>query len=111
MSTQQGSDTTGRRDPKARISYFDPANQATIDRLISTGPMEVEGEEENTQATMTNVEEMIENYEWASDSIINQKSAGGAADLIEARLIDELVALEKVRISHLVSFLLKCNLT
>jgi hypothetical protein len=45
---------------------------------------------------MANVEEMIEGYEWASDDIIGRKTTGGAADVIEARLLDELMALEKV---------------
>jgi hypothetical protein len=57
------------------------------------------GEEEGTMATMANVEEMLEEYEWASDDIIDRKigtGAGGAADLIEARLLNELTALEKV---------------
>jgi hypothetical protein len=46
---------------------------------------------------MANVEEMIEGYEWASDEVIGSKPARGAADLIEARLLDELMALEKVK--------------
>ncbi|EEB87440.1 hypothetical protein MPER_15204, partial [Moniliophthora perniciosa FA553] len=45
---------------------------------------------------MESVEEMIEGYEWASDDVIGRKTARGAADLIEARLLDELMALEKV---------------
>lgn len=92
-SLSDGASST-RRDPLARISFFDSANQAAIDRLISAS--DADGEEENAQATMANVEEMIEGYEWASDDIIGRKTAGGAADLIEARLLDELLALEKV---------------
>jgi hypothetical protein len=47
---------------------------------------------------MANVEEMLEGYEWASDSTIRagSKRKRGAADQIEARLQDELMALEKV---------------
>lgn len=45
---------------------------------------------------MSNVEEMLEGYEWASGSIIGRQTAKGAADLIEARLLDELMALDKV---------------
>ncbi|KAF8807747.1 exocyst complex component, sec3 subunit [Phlegmacium glaucopus] len=90
-----------RRDQNARISYFDPSNQATVDRLI-TGAAETqldgEGEEENVQATLTNVEEMIEGYEWASENTISRKTTKGAVDLIEARLLDELMALEKANI-------------
>lgn len=87
-----------RRDQNARISYFDPANQATLDRLILSADTQIdgEGEEENAQATLTNVEEMIEGYEWTGDDVIGRKTAKGAVDLIEARLLDELMALEKV---------------
>lgn len=80
------------------MSYFDPANQAALDRLIANEPGADggEGEEETAQATMTSVEEMLEGYEWASDDVIGRKTARGTADLIEARLLDELMALEKV---------------
>ncbi|RDB28442.1 Exocyst complex component 1 [Hypsizygus marmoreus] len=90
-----------RREQNTRISFYDPANQATLDRLISGGNginSDGEGEDENALATMSNVEEMIEGYEWASDDVITRKSSRGAADLIEARLLDELMALEKANI-------------
>ena len=90
---------TNRRDHNARISYFDPSNQATVDRLIVDAPeteLDGEGEEENAQATLANVEEMIEGYEWVSENVIGRKMSKGAVDLIEARLLDELMALEKV---------------
>ncbi|KAJ3870293.1 exocyst complex component Sec3-domain-containing protein [Lentinula novae-zelandiae] len=86
-----------RRDQNARISFFDPANQALIDRLIA-GLSEIDGEEENNQATMSNFEEMLEGYEMASDDVIGRKTARGAAALMEARLLDELMALEKANI-------------
>ncbi|KAJ7275209.1 exocyst complex component sec3 subunit [Mycena haematopus] len=89
---------SSRRDQNARISFFDPGNQAALDRLIISAPNEVDGEEESAQATMSNVEEMIEGYEWAIDDVIGRKSARGAADLIEARLLDELLALDKANI-------------
>ncbi|KAE9408272.1 hypothetical protein BT96DRAFT_914199 [Gymnopus androsaceus JB14] len=89
-------DTT-RREQNARISFFDPTNQVLIDRLIATSG-EIDGEEENNQATMSNFEEMLEGYEMASDDIIGRKTARGAADLMEARLLDELMALEKANI-------------
>ncbi|KAJ6519655.1 exocyst complex component sec3 subunit [Mycena sanguinolenta] len=92
------SDATSRRDQNARISFFDPGNQAALDRLIISAPNEVDGEDESAQATMSNVEEMIEGYEWAIDDVIGRKSARGAADLIEARLLDELLALDKANI-------------
>lgn len=84
-----------KRDPNARISFFDHANQAALDRLLSQGATEGEGEEESTQATMASVEEMIEGYEWVSDDIIGRRTVRGAAELIEARLLDELTALDK----------------
>ncbi|KAF5388572.1 hypothetical protein D9757_004587 [Collybiopsis confluens] len=94
--TTTGVMDTNRRDQNARISFFDPTNQALIDRLIAGG--EIEGEEENNQATLSNFEEMLEGYEMASDDIIRRKTARGAADLMEARLLDELMALEKANI-------------
>lgn len=69
-----------------------------LDRLIlgADTQVEIDGEEENAQATLANVEEMIEGYEWVSDDIVGQKMSRGAVDMIEARLLDELMALEKV---------------
>lgn len=100
--------STGRKDPNARLSYFDPANQQVLGRLIG-GDSDVAGadvnghldgevgdEVESAQDTLVIVEEMIEGYEWASDDVIGRKVARGAADLIEARLLDELMALDKV---------------
>ena len=86
-----------RRDQKARISFFDPINQAMLDRLIlGTEPQaDVEGDEESARATLASVEEMIEGYEWASDDVIGRKTPKRAVDMIEARLLDELTALEK----------------
>jgi hypothetical protein len=98
FSTQQDGPSL-RRDQNARISYFDAANQATLDRLVSIthdSHLNVEAEEEDVQDTLTNVEEMIEGYEWASEDVISRKTTKGAVDLIEARLLDELMALEKV---------------
>ncbi|KAF7339614.1 Sec3-PIP2-bind domain-containing protein [Mycena sanguinolenta] len=97
-ATVAPSDAASRRDQNARISFFDPGNQAALDRLIISAPNEVDGEDESAQATMSNVEEMIEGYEWAIDDVIGRKSARGAADLIEARLLDELLALDKANI-------------
>ncbi len=87
-----------RREQKARISFFDPANQSALDRLIfrGSGTSDPEGEEEGTQDIMANVEEMLEGYEWASDDILGRMRGRGAVDQIEARLLDELTALEKV---------------
>ena len=90
-----------RREQKARISFFDPANQSALDRLIfrGSGTSDPEGEEEGTQDIMANVEEMLEGYEWASDDILGRMRGRGAVDQIAARLLDELMALEKVLIS------------
>ncbi|KAF9244541.1 exocyst complex component Sec3-domain-containing protein [Melanogaster broomeanus] len=90
-----------RREHNNRVSFFDPANQAALDRLVASGlgfEEEAEGAEETAQATMISVEEMLEGYDWASDDMLGRKSAKGAADLVEARLIDELMALEKANI-------------
>jgi len=101
-----------RRDLNARISFFDHANQAALDRLMSgtSGTQnDGEGEEETVHATMADVEEMLEGYEWASEDIIGRKSSRGAADLIEARLLDELLALEKVARSLTFSGVMRTN--
>ncbi|KAF8634407.1 hypothetical protein AX15_000858 [Amanita polypyramis BW_CC] len=90
-----------RKDPKARISFFDLNYQGIIERLLSSNAFsqsEIEGEEETAQATMSNVEEMLEGYDWASDDVIGRKNTKGAVDLIEARLTGELMALENANI-------------
>ncbi|KAH8991916.1 exocyst complex component sec3 subunit [Lactarius akahatsu] len=89
-----------RRDQNARISFFDPANQSALDRLIfrGSGNSDPDGEEETTQDIMTSVEEMLEGYEWASDAILGRTRTRGAVDQIAARLQDELMALEKANI-------------
>ena len=62
---------------------------------------EVEGnrimEDTTAQATLDSMEEMLEGYEWATDDIMGRRSMTGAADRMEARLLDELMALDKVR--------------
>ncbi|KAF8578441.1 hypothetical protein K439DRAFT_1638802 [Ramaria rubella] len=99
-SSSQVSST--RKDPNARISFFDPSNQAAIDRLLSvTDNTRSSGlEEEGVEATMANVEEMLDGYEWARETAARpgSKRKRGAADQIEARLLDELMALEKASI-------------
>jgi hypothetical protein len=87
-----------RRDQNARISFFDPANQSALDRLIfrGTGTSDPDGEEETTEDIMASVEEMLEGYEWASDDILGRTRSKGAVDQIAARLLDELMALDKV---------------
>ena len=45
---------------------------------------------------MASVEEMLEGYEWASDDILGGARSKGAVDQIAARLLDELMALDKV---------------
>lgn len=72
---------------------------------MSEDPEANDGEEESTQATMASVEEMLEGYEWASDDIIGRKRTRGAVDQIEARLLDELMALEKASMVAVIFFL------
>lgn len=105
-----------RRDPNARVSFFDPANQATLDRLLSgdmllkddfdEGAGEGEVAEETAQAMLNSVEEMLEGYEWASGELF--APGRETTDQIEARLLRELMALEKVGIC-LVMFNNKLN--
>jgi exocyst complex component 1 len=75
-----------------------------VDRLLAvTDSTRASGlEEEGAEATLTNVEEMLDGYEWASEATIHvgSKRKRGAADQIEARLHDELMALEKVSHIH-----------
>jgi exocyst complex component 1 len=89
------------RERNARVSFFDPANQTTLDRLISgedaESPEDGDGaNEETAEDTLTSVEEMLEGYEWASDDMMSIKRARGATDQVESRLLNELMALEKV---------------
>ncbi|KAI0085410.1 exocyst complex component Sec3-domain-containing protein [Irpex rosettiformis] len=95
-----------RREPNARVSFFDPANQATLDRLLSgdalrgdefdEGAGEGEVAEEAAQAMLNNIEEMLEGYEWAAGEMFG--TGRGTTDQIEARLVGELMALEKANI-------------
>ncbi|KAG9118905.1 hypothetical protein FRC07_006334 [Ceratobasidium sp. 392] len=83
-----------KRDPNARISYFDPANQAVSERLLEEGGVPDTGE-----STLASVEDMLEGFEW---QLRTGSASGGAADQIEARLKDELLALEKANIHSFV---------
>ncbi|KAJ1301562.1 hypothetical protein OPQ81_008810 [Rhizoctonia solani] len=83
-----------RRDPNARISYFDPTNQAVLERLLQQGADGDAGE-----SALANVEDMLDGFEWQLKS---GGAPGGAADQIEARLKDELMALEKANIHSFV---------
>ena len=40
----------------------------------------------------------LQGYEWASDDILGRRALTGTAEQIEARLLDELMALDKVRL-------------
>ena len=100
----------------ARISFFDPPNQSLLDRLLATDSAIVassgagggDNEEESIRATLTSVEEMLDGFEWATEDIFGKNSRGGlglgvgfagtgSAEQMEARLLDELMALERVR--------------
>ncbi|KAI0801061.1 exocyst complex component Sec3-domain-containing protein [Fomes fomentarius] len=100
---------SGQRRENTRVSFFDPANQATLNRVLSGDTMlhedvDVDGEgageveDESAQATLESVEEMLEGYEWASDDILGRRALTGTAEQIEARLLDELMALDKANI-------------
>jgi hypothetical protein len=78
-----------------------------LDRLVASDYKDindVDGEDETVQATLASVEEMLEGYEWATDDILGRKGSTGTAEQIEARLLDELLALEKVYNRSLMSF-------
>lgn len=55
----------------------------------------VQADEELEDETLANVEEMLEGFDWGMDSVNRQASGAGA---IEARLLDELNALEAANI-------------
>lgn len=129
-STQQ----TTRRDPNARISFFDPANQALLDRLLFTAAAsqpapsssrsisktddldneetrggeeeEVEWAEEGDSAAamLANIEEMLEGYEWIGDGLLS-RTGKGPSDQLDSRLLGELLLLERVRHLHDMGFL------
>ncbi|EGN91691.1 hypothetical protein SERLA73DRAFT_67000 [Serpula lacrymans var. lacrymans S7.3] len=76
-------------------------NNSLLDRLVAGDfgiDDEDEGQQETVQAIMASVEDMLEGYEWASDDVLGKNTARKAADLVEARLLDELTALEKANI-------------
>ncbi|QRW06016.1 Exocyst complex component Sec3 [Ceratobasidium sp. AG-Ba] len=88
------SSTSPKRDPHARISYFDPVNQAVSERLLEEGAIP-----DTNESTLASVEDMLEGFEW---QLRTGSASGGAADQIEARLKDELMALEKANIHSFV---------
>lgn len=100
LPTQPTSSGIKRPDPHARISFFDAPNQSLADRLLFSASDGIGGlgEEDPAEAAMANVEEMLEGIEWgfAGGYGLRKKGRTGAADMIEARLMDELMALEKV---------------
>ncbi|KZT54682.1 hypothetical protein CALCODRAFT_377065 [Calocera cornea HHB12733] len=92
----------------SRISVFDPANQASLERLLSMDVLE-DGEDllpkEDGEATLANVEELLDGYDWTlppSNLGMEGRKKGGAADMMEARLMDELLALEKANVHSFV---------
>ena len=111
----------------ARISFFDPPNQTLLDRLLATDSAIVassgtgggggDNEEETIRATLTSVEEMLDGFEWATEDIFGKNSRSGlglglglagtgSAEQMEARLLDELMALERVCSSLNICFML-----
>jgi len=111
----------------ARISFFDPPNQTLLDRLLATDSAIVassgagagggDNEEETIRATLTSVEEMLDGFEWATEDIFGKNNRGGlglglgsagtgSAEQMEARLLDELMALERVRYFFDIRFML-----
>ncbi|KAI9461020.1 exocyst complex component sec3 subunit [Lactarius psammicola] len=97
-STQPISSSSGSK-AKSRAQSRGGPNSA-LDRLIfrGSGISDPDGEEETTEDIMTSVEEMLEGYEWASDDILGRTRSRGAVDQVAARLLDELMALEKANI-------------
>ncbi|KAG8862976.1 hypothetical protein FRB96_000396 [Tulasnella sp. 330] len=98
------SSPTAKREQLVRVSFFDPQQQATADRLLFGNGKGIGalGAEDPAEATMANVEEMLEGIEWSYTGGygggVGKSGRKGAADMIEARLLDELMALEKANI-------------
>lgn len=88
-----------RTEPAARPEGADSKNQPSTERLFSheSAAATDSMDEGDLEATLANVEDILEGYEWTSGDTNARKSQKGAADQIEARLITELTALEKVR--------------
>ncbi|KDQ19898.1 hypothetical protein BOTBODRAFT_27319 [Botryobasidium botryosum FD-172 SS1] len=92
-----------RGDPTARVSFFDPGNQSALDRLLAQDTNQLSpGTDDDLGAdAMAYVEDMLESLEWgdlSGNGQAKQRMARGAADQIEARLLDELTALEKANV-------------
>jgi len=69
------------------------------DRLLTGSGDNGLGEEESNEATMANIEEMLEGYEWSSIGTLGVwGEPKGVADQIEARLLKELSALDAVSV-------------
>ncbi|KZO92800.1 hypothetical protein CALVIDRAFT_601259 [Calocera viscosa TUFC12733] len=89
----------------SRTSVFDPANQASLERLLSMYVLEDdEGllSKKDNETTLANVEELLDGYDWTSPTGMEGKRRGGTADMMEARLMDELLALERANVHSLV---------
>ncbi|KAH8119946.1 exocyst complex component Sec3-domain-containing protein [Phellopilus nigrolimitatus] len=122
--SQSQSQGSGRRDPNARISFFDTANQALLDRLLFStdtstpssssvaanaegthddgeheeGVWEEEGD--TAAATLANIEEMLEGYEWIGDGLPS-RARKGPSEQMESQLLDELLLLDRANIYSL----------
>ena len=122
----QLSQQQSRRDPKARISFFDPANQALLDRLLfsesAVSPQPVlpaskdnrhEGEDraihmnevgydEDLEEEGDTVASMLGNIEEMLEGYewigdgLASRTRKGPTEAIESRLLDELLLLERV---------------
>jgi hypothetical protein len=91
-------DTTANSSPATSTRSLPQAQQSK--NAAAAPPQEQTSffEDEDLEATLANVEEILEGYEWASGfDAVSRKHVKGTADQIEARLITELSALEKVR--------------
>lgn len=53
-------------------------------------------EGDSAAAMLSNIEEMLEGYEWIGDGLSTRTTRKGPADQLDSRLLDELLLLERV---------------
>ena len=106
-------DGSGRKKKKAgrRRSQLDASEAVEQDRMLAMEGARADMMDEDEDATLLNVEEMLEDFEWNSKGSVGgvyavavggQQANAKTADLIEARLLSELQAIEAANIHAII---------